>query len=269
MTNVTKTQLLSQSETEAFLSAMNTKLFIMKDGHVHEVSSIAVTPQGLLKKPIKADLTDGTIYDNILTSSDLKTETRGYKHINLQLTDGSWASLGTHRLIHFADKFEWSSKADGTAIHHINTITDDNRAINLEMLTNSDNVLRFFDGRDNQEEIKNQQYLNDRINAGTVPLMFEGKLIEGYTINTMGEVFHKRIIKGEVVNYKQHPSIANPKYPTNLNVKFNNKTTGLAHLMAENFLEVPTGYYKTLMKDASIANPYQPQNLYTVAKKHQ
>lgn len=250
---------------------------ISYDFYGQEVSfkHIELLPVGTLAEPIQVTLT-GTVSkvawdEPLATIKPLRqlTETRGYKKVAVKFVGGQWEMFGVHRLVHFADTAEWSDKAEGTVIHHINSITDDNRAINLEMLTNSDNVLRFFDGRDNQEDIKNQQYLNDRINAGTVPLMFEGKLIEGYSINTMGEVFHKRIIKGEVVNYKQHPSIANPKYPTNLNVKFNGKTTGLAHLMAENFLEVPTGYYKTLMKDASIANPYQPQNLYTVAKKHQ
>ncbi|MCS9984096.1 hypothetical protein EFL35_03695 [Weissella paramesenteroides] len=268
MTNVTKTQLLSQSETEAFLSAMNTKLFIMKDGHVHEVSSIAVTPQGLLKKPIKADLTDGTIYDNILTPANLATETRGYKSVFVKNTDDSWVSVGAHRLIHFADTFEWSSKADGTAIHHVNSITYDNRASNLKMLTNSDNVLRFFDGRDNQEEINNQQYLNDRINLGTVPLIHKGKLIEGYTINTMGEVFHYVKRTGQTTKLK--PAHASKKYRMNLNVNIAGVTASLHNLMAENFLVTPNnGKYKTLMKDRTIANPYQPQNLYTVAKKHQ
>ncbi|MBU7556842.1 HNH endonuclease [Weissella paramesenteroides] len=262
---MTKTQLLSQSETEAFLSAMNTKLFIMKDGHVHEVSSIAVTPQGLLKKPIKADLTDGTIYDNILTSSDLKTETRGYKHINLQLTDGSWASLGTHRLIHFADKFEWSSKADGTAIHHINTITDDNRAINLEMLTNSDNVLRFFDGRDNQEEIKNQEYLDERIAQEIVPMMHKGEVVKGYSIDAFGHVYHENK-QGKLVEVSL--SVANPKYPTNKNIKFNGTSASIHGLMAENFLITPKGKYKALLIDKTLDNPYIATNIYTVAKKH-
>ena len=269
MTNVTKTQLLSPEATKEFNEAVSIHTLIrQEDGKFHERVTFMITPAGVLKEPIRADLTTGKLFRD---KEQVKTypAQRGYLQTYLKFADGSWKNVGAHRLIHFADTFEWSSKADGTAIHHINTITDDNRAINLEMLTNSDNVLRFFDGRDNQEDIKNQQYLNDRINVGTVPLMFEGTPVEGYTINTMGEVFHKRIIKGEVVNYKQHPSVANPKYPTNLNVKFNGKTTGLAHLMAENFLEVPTGYYKTLMKDASIANPYQPQNLYTVAKKHQ
>lgn len=267
MTKVTKTQLLSQSETEAFLSAMNTKLFIMKDGYVHEVLSIAVTPQGLLKKPIKADLTDGTIYDNIMTPSDLTTVARGYKNVFIKNTDDTWSSVGAHRLIHFADTFEWSSKADGTAVHHINTITDDNRADNLEMLTNSDNVLRFFDGRDNQEEIKNQQYLNDRINAGTVPLIHKGKLIDGYTINTMGEVF--RYVKRTGQTVKVNPRHASKKYRMNLNVNIAGVTASLHNLMAENFLVTPNnGKYKTLMKDRTIANPYQPQNLYTIAKKH-
>ena len=247
------------------------------DFYGNEVSfkHIEMLPAGELSEAIQVTL-NGTVskvaWDEPLATIKPIHQTtvpRGYKKIPVKFVDGKWLEVGVHRLVHFADNGEWSDWKQQTVIHHINSITDDNRAENLTLTTSSANVLRFFRGADNQEEIKNQQYLNDRINAGTVPLMFEGKLIEGYTINTMGEVFHKRIIKGEVVNYKQHPSIANPKYPTNLNVKFNGKTTGLAHLMAENFLEVPTGYYKTLMKDASIANPYQPQNLYTVAKKHQ
>ena len=268
MTNVTKTQLLSPEATKTFNEAVSIHTLIrQEDGKFHERVTFMITPAGVLKEPIRADLTTGKLFRD---NEQVKTypAQRGYLQTYLKFADGSWKNVGAHRLIHFADTFEWSSKADGTAIHHINTITDDNRAINLEMLTNSDNVLRFFDGRDNKSEIVNQQYLNDRINAGTVPLMFEGKLIDGYTINTMGEVFHYVKRTGQTTKLK--PAHASKKYRMNLNVNIAGVTASLHNLMAENFLVTPNnGKYKTLMKDRTIANPYQPQNLYTVAKKHQ
>ena len=236
---------------------------------------IELLPVGTLAEPIQVFPTSGTVskvaWDEPLATTKQIHQTtvpRGYKKVGLKKADGQWFELGVHRLVHFADNGEWSSKAGGTVIHHINSITDDNRAENLTLTTSSANVLRFFRGLDNQEDIKNQQYLNDRINQGTVPLVHRGQLIDGYTINTMGEVFHYVKRTGQTTKLK--PAHASKKYRMNLNVNIAGVTASLHNLMAENFLVTPNnGKYKTLMKDRTIANPYQPQNLYTVAKKHQ
>ena len=127
-------------------------------------------------------------------------------------------------------------------------------------------MLRFFRGLDNQEFIKAQKYKTERINQGTVPLVHRGQLIDGYRINTMGQVTRKNK-QGEWVRI--NPRHASKKYRMNLVLKVADKSASLHNLMAENFLVTPEGKYKTLMIDPAIANPYQPQNLYTVAKKHQ
>ena len=235
---------------------------------------IELLPVGQLSEPIQVTLT-GTVSkvawnEPLATIKPLRqlTETCGYKKVGLKKADGQWFELGVHRLVHFADNGEWSDMSQGTVIHHINSITDDNRAENLTLTTSSANLLRFFRGLDNQEFIETQEYKTERINQGTVPLVHRGKLIEGYTINTMGEVF--RYVKRTGQTVKVNPRHASKKYKMNLNIAIAGVTASLHNLMAENFLVTPNnGKYKTLMKDRTIANPYQPQNLYTVAKKHQ
>lgn len=257
----------------AIASLYNTD--ISYDFYGNEVSfkHIELLPVGTLAEPIQVTL-NGTVskvaWDEPLATIKQIHQTtipRGYKKVGLKKADGQWFELGVHRMVHFADNGEWSDKAEGTVIHHINSITDDNRASNLKLISSSENMLRFFRGLDNQE-INNQQYLNDRINQGTVPLVHRGQLIDGYTINTMGEVFHYVKRTGQTTKLK--PAHASKKYRMNLNVNIAGVTASLHNLMAENFLVTPNnGKYKTLMKDRTIANPYQPQNLYTVAKKHQ
>lgn len=251
---------------------------ISYDFYGNEVSfkHIELLPVGQLDEPIQVTLS-GTVskvaWEEPLATirqihqSDL---VRGYKGTTLKLAEsGQWKMFGTHRLVHFADNGEWSDKAEKTTIHHINSITSDNRASNLKLISSSENMLRFFRGLDNQEFIKAQEYKTDRINQGTVPLVHRGKLIEGYTINTMGDVYHKRYIKGrnEWKIVKVNPRHASKKYRMNLVLSVADKSASLHNLMAENFLVTPEGKYKTLMIDPAIANPYQPQNLYTVPVK--
>ena len=237
---------------------------------------IELLPVGQLSEPIQVTLSGAVskvAWDEpVATMKQVHQATvRGYKNVALKMTDGEWAHCGVHRLVFYSYNHLWSDMSEGTVIHHINGVKNDNRASNLMLTSASDNVSRFFDGRDNQDYIKSQEYKTERINQGTVPLVHKGKLIEGYTINTMGEVYHKHYIKGrnEWKVTKLKASHASKKHRMNLVLNVAGVSASLPNLMAENFLEVPTGYYKTLMKDSSIANPYQPQNLYTVAKKHQ
>lgn len=232
---------------------------------------IEMLPVGQLSEPIQVFPTSGTVSKvawneplAVIKQIHQTTETRGYKKIPVKFVDGQWLEFGVHRLVHYSDNGEWSDMSKGTVIHHINSITDDNRAENLTLTTSSANLLRFFRGLDNQEFIETQEYKTDRINQGTVPLVHKGKLIEGYTINTMGQVTRKNH-KGEWVRI--NPRQASKKYRMNLVLNVEHKSASLHNLMAENFLIVPEGKYKTLMLDTSIANPYQPQNLYTVPVK--
>lgn len=251
---------------------------ITYDFYGNEVSfkHIELLPAGRLSEPIQVFPTSGTVSkvawnEPIATMKPLRqlTETRGYKKVAVKFVDGQWLEFGVHRLVHFADTAEWSSKAEGTVIHHIDGNPANNVSNNLVLTTSSANVLRFFRGADNQDYIKSQEYKTDRINQGTVPLVHKGKLIEGYTINTMGEVYHKRYIKGrnEWKNVKVNPRHASKRYRMTLVLNVEHKSASLHNLMAENFLVTPGVKYKTLMIDTSIANPYQPQNLYTVPVK--
>ena len=232
---------------------------------------IELLPVGQLSEPIQVTLS-GTAskvawYEPVATMKQIYQSdlVRGYKGTTLKLSEsGQWKTFGTHRLVHFADNGEWSDKAEKTTVHHINGITSDNRASNLKLISSSENLLRFFRGLDNLRFIEAQVYKTDHINQGTVPLVHRGQLIDGYRINTMGQVTRKNK-QGEWVRI--NPRHASKKYRMNLVLKVADKSASLHNLMAENFLVTPEGKYKTLMIDPAIANPYQPQNLYTVPVK--
>lgn len=261
----------SQSITSLYNTDVNYDFY----GNEVNFKHIELLPVGQLSEPIQVTLT-GTVSkvawdEPVATIKPLRqlTETRGYKKVPVKFANDKLLEIGVHRLVHFADTAEWSSKAEGTVIHHIDGKPMNNASNNLVLTTSSANVLRFFRGLDNQEFIDSQEYKTERINQGTVPLVHKGKLIEGYTINTMGEVYHKRYIKGsnEWKNVKVNPRQASKKYRMNLVLSVAGVSASLHDLMAENFLVTPNGKYKTLMLDTSIANPYQPQNLYTVPVK--
>lgn len=262
--------------SNAIASLYNTDVNYDFYGNQVSFKHIELLPIGELNEPIQVTLNG--IVSKVAWNEPIATMkpihqsdlVRGYKGTTLKLSEsGQWLEFGVHRLVHFADNGEWSDRAEGTVIHHINSITDDNRAENLKLISSSENLLRFFRGADNQDYIKSQEYQTDRINQGTVPLVHKGKLIEGYTINTMGEVYHKRYIRGsnEWKVTKVNPRHASKKYSMNLVLSVADKSASLHNLMSENFLVTPEGKYKTLMLDMSIANPYQPQNLYTVPVK--
>lgn len=251
---------------------------ISYDFYGNEVSfkHISLLPVGQLSQPIQVFPSSGTVSKvtwneplSVIKQIHQTTVPRGYKKIPVKFADRQWLEFGVHRLVHFADNGEWSDKAEKTTVHHINGITNDNRAVNLKLISSSENLLRFFRGLDNQEFIETQEYKTDRINLGTVPLVHKGKLIEGYTINTMGEVYRKRYIKGrnEWKNVKVNPRHASKKYRMTLVLNVAGASASLHNLMAENFLVTPEGKYKTLMIDSTIADPYQPQNLYIVPVK--
>ena len=245
---------------------------ISYDFYGNEVSfkHIELLPVGTLAEPIQVTL-NGTVskvaWDEPLATIKQIHQTtipRGYKNVAVKFVDGQWLELGVHRLVNFANGGGWSDKAEKTTVHHINSITSDNRASNLKLISSSENMLRFFRGLDNQEFIEAQEYKTDRINQGTVPLVHRGQLIDGYRINTMGQVTRKNK-HGEWVRI--NPRHASKKYRMNLVLNVAGVSASLHNLMSENFLVTPEGKYKTLMIDTAIANPYQPQNLYTVPVK--
>lgn len=225
-------------------------------GQITTVATVTSLPTGPIK-PIKV-YRSGLITDMDNEPVAQYSDKRGYR----RFYTGYNSMVAVHRVVLYAFTGQWSSKAEGTVVHHIDSNTGNNALSNLTMTTLSDNVLRFFDGRDNQQYIAGQQYQTERINQGTVPLVHRGKLIEGYRINTMGQVTRKNN-RGEWVRI--NPRHASKKYKNNLVVTIAGMSASLHNLMAENFLVTPEGTrFKTLMIDSTIANPYQPQNLYTV-----
>lgn len=225
-------------------------------GQITTVATVTSLPTGPIK-PIKV-YRSGLITDMDNKPVSQYSDKRGYQHFYV----GNGQQVTVHRVVLYAFTGQWSSMAEGTVVHHIDSNTANNAISNLTMTTLSDNVLRFFDGRDNQQYIAGQQYQTERINQGTVPLVHRGELIEGYRINTVGQVTRKNS-HGEWVRI--NPRHASKKYRNNLVVTVAGMSASLHNLMAENFLVIPEGTrFKTLMIDSTIANPYQPQNLYTV-----
>lgn len=240
------------------------------DFYGNEVSfkHIELLPVGTLAEPIQVTLT-GTVSKvawnepvATIKQTHQTTAPRGYKKIPVKFVDGKWLEVGVHRLVHFADNGEWSDKSEGTVIHHINSITDDNRAENLMLTTNSANVLRFFRGLDNPE-IASQQYKDGVIAKGVTSLTYDGVAYPDYYVTRDGQVFH--YVEGQRVPVKVYT--ANKKYPTNRNVKVQGVTMSLTRLVAENFLIVPESKYKTLLKDNTLDNPFVAKNIYTVPVK--
>lgn len=258
------TTYLTQSQSAQFSKFMNPVITTEVFGHEITSATLFVTPEGVLPTPLRV-VDGGTIMDLNGRHKPHHVIYRGYHEVTLRYAGHRYVSTGVHRLVAYGFKQLWSSKANQTTIHHIDSDPHNNHANNLTLLSSSDNVLRYFRGTDNQEWIDNQEYLTERLNGGDVPLMFKGEVVEGYTINAQGQVFHKNK-KGEYV--RVNPRRASKKYENNMIVTVNRVSTSLHNLMAQNFLVVPEGKYKTLMKDAGIDNPWQASNLYTVPVKH-
>lgn len=230
---------------------------------------IELLPIGQLSEPIQVTLT-GTVskvaWDEplaVIKQIHQTTETRGYKKVPVKFANGKLVQYGVHRLVHFADNGEWSDGQQQTVIHHIDSNPANNKAENLVLTTSSANVLRFFRGADNQSEITNQKYHEERIAKGITALTYDGKQYPDYYVTRSGEVFH--YVEGQRVPVKTF--VANKKYPTNRNVKVHGVTMSLTRLVAENFLVTPEGKYKSLLKDNTLGNLYTAKNIYTVPVK--
>lgn len=248
---------MTNSATQQAISRLNNPVITYSVfGQITTVATVTSLPTGPIN-PIKV-YRSGLITDMDNTPVSQYSGKRGYQYFYV----GNGQTVAVHRVVLYAFTGQWSSKAEGTVVHHIDSDPSNNALRNLTMTTSSDNVLRFFDGRDNQQYIAGQQYQTERINQGTVPLVHRGKLVEGYRINTMGQVTRKNN-RGEWVRI--NPRHASKKYRMTLVVSIAGMSASLHNLMAENFLVTPEGTrFKTLMIDSTIANPYQPQNLYTV-----
>lgn len=227
---------------------------------------ISELPQyGKLKHSITVH-SDGTVDDKHVTS-----DTRGYKYVAVAFECGVYQSIGIHRLIAYAFNQQWSSREDGTNIHHIDSNPANNSAENLMLTSASDNVKRFFDGRDNEEFIDGQRRFQTKMTESREnPVMLvvpddngSWHIVEDYRISADGRVWKMK--NGGLREVKT--AVANKRYPSNRNVKIAGTTYSLAGLVAFNFMAVPDGKYKTLMIDSTIANPWDATNLYTVPVK--
>lgn len=227
---------------------------------------ISELPQyGKLKQSITVH-SDGTVDDKHVTH-----DARGYLYVSLTFENGVYKHIGIHRLIAYAFNQQWSSREDNTNIHHIDSDPTNNSADNLMLTSASDNVRRYFDGRDNEEFINGQRRFQTKMAESlTNPTMLvvpddngSWHIVEDYRISADGRVWKMK--KGELREVKS--SVANKKYPTNRNVKIAGTTYSLAGLVAFNFMSVPDGKYKTLMINQEVDNPYYATNLYTVPVK--
>ena len=260
MTNVTKMQVLSPEATKEFNDFMNP---VIKTDMFTSVS-LHVTPEGVLQTPLRV-FDNGFITDQSGNKKLQQTVARGYKQVSLTYTGRVYKNTGVHRLVLFSFKQEWSTRGDKTVVHHLDGNKGNNNINNLQLDDNRNNVLRFWDGRENAGFIASKQYQSDRIAKGRVPMMHKCKLVPGYEIDTKGYVYHVNKVTG-AVNVVT-PSIANKKYPTNKNIKFNGTSASIHGLVAENFTIVPDGPYKTLLIDKTLQEPYTPENIYTVPRK--
>lgn len=226
---------------------------------------ISELPQyGKLKQSITVH-SDGTVDDKHVTS-----DARGYQYVAVAFENGVYKSIGIHRLIAYAFNQQWSSRADGTNIHHIDSDPTHNSADNLMLTSSSDNVKRFFDGRDNEEYINGQRRFQTKMAESrknpvvlVVPDNGSWYVMADYRISADGRVWKMK--NGELKELKS--SVANKRYPTNRNVKIAGTTYSLAGLISFNFMSVPDGRYKTLMIDQEADNPWDADNLYTVPVK--
>lgn len=227
---------------------------------------ISELPQyGKLKQSITVH-SDGTVDDKHVTS-----DARGYQYVAVAFENGVYKSIGIHRLIAYAFNQQWSSHEDGTNIHHIDSDPTNNSADNLMLTSASDNVKRYFDGRDNEAYINSQRRFQTKMTESRLnPVMLvvpddngSWHIVADYRISADGRVW--KVKQGELKELKS--SVANSKYPTNRNVKIAGTTYSLAGLVAFNFMAVPDGRYKTLMIDQGTDNPWDATNLYTVPVK--
>jgi len=266
MTNTTT--YLTQSATTQFSKFMNPIVTTEVFGHEITSATLFVTPEGVLKTPLRV-VDGGYIMDLNGRHKPHQVIFRGYHEVSLTYAGKHYANAGVHRLVAYGFKQLWSSKANQTSIHHIDQDPSNNHSNNLTLLSNSANVLRYFSGADNQEWIDNQEYLTERIEASKnapIPVVLPGQgVIPGLYIDAQANVFKEKKY-GQLVPAKM--SVANPKYPTNINLTHRGKTYSLSALVAQNFLVTPDSKYKTLMKDAEIYNPWQATNLYVVPVKH-
>lgn len=229
---------------------------------------ISELPQyGKLKQSITVH-SDGTVNDKHITNDE-----RGYQYVAVAFENGVYKSIGIHRLIAYAFNQQWSSREDGTNIHHIDSDPTNNSADNLMLTSASDNVKRYFDGRDNEEFINGQRRFQTKMTESrtnptllVVPDADNGSwhIEADYRISADGRVW--KVKNGELKELKS--SVANKKYPTNRNVKIHGKTYSLAGLVSFNFMVVPDGRYKTLMIDQKALNPWDAKNLYTVPVRY-
>ena len=253
-------QVLSPEATKEFNEAMNP---VIKTDMFTSVS-LHVTPEGVLQTPLRV-FDNGFITDQAGNEKRQQTLERGYKQVSLTYTGRIYKNTGVHRLVLFSFKQEWSTRGDKTVVHHLDGNKGNNNINNLQLDDNRNNVLRFWDGRENAGFVAIKQYQSDRIAKGRVPMMHKGKLIEGYEIDTKGYVYRVNKVTGAVNVIT--PSIANKKYPTNKNIKFDGTSASIHGLVAENFTIVPDGKYKTLLIDKTLQEPYTPENIYTVPRK--
>lgn len=257
MTNATQQQAISRLNNPVITYSVF--------GQITTVATVTSLPTGPIK-PIKV-YRSGLIADMNDNPVSEYSDKRGYRHFYA----GNGQTVAVHRVVLYAFTGQWSSMAEGTVVHHIDSNPANNSADNLMELSSSDNVLRFFRGADNQQYINGQRRFQTKMaESRKNPVMLvvpdnngSWHIIADYRISADGRVWKMK--NGELRELKS--SLANKRYSTNRNVKIAGTTYSLAALIAFNFLTVPDGKFKTLMIDQQADNPWDATNLYTVPVK--
>lgn len=164
---------------------------------------------------------------------------------SVAFVDGTRRNMYVHQLVMYAFTGKLSNKAEGTAIHHINSRKFDNRLVNLELTTTGNNVTKYV-----HNEAQNQSttvYDEARITDGVVTLKHKGLLLADYAINIAGEVlkWDKSLNQWKI----QNQYIGNNRYPSNVLVNVNGHGVSLSQLMAENFMILENRKFKVFQVD--------------------
>lgn len=178
--------------------------------------------------------------------------------INVAFEDETTRQMYVHQIVMYAFTGKLSSMAEGTAIHHKNHRPFDNRLVNLEFTTTSENMRKYFNGE--AQHTSPTIYNEEEIEKGFVMLKHNGLWNPRYAIDTMGTVFKWNEDIEEWEPAKTY--VANKDYASNVTVRIGTETVSIGKLMMENFAIVEAGRkYKVHQIKRSLTNDFSIYNL--------
>lgn len=189
------------------------------------------------------------------------SNTNGYQSVLLPLADGTKKRLYVHQIVLWAGTGILTDRSNGQAVHHINGIKNDNRLVNLKMVTRAENTRHYV----HQETLEqsNVAYDEEKIAEGRVSLRIGHEIYPDYAINIEGVVF--KLHRGEWIELKRY--VANKAYKSNVTVNVHGKAYSVGQLMAQNFMKVDKNKrYKVYQRDMDpeFGQNFYIRNLYTI-----